>query len=75
MKVQIEKPLFDLDEMPILMMIINQALLKSSLGKDPFDDLVFELDVILPKTTLKYGRGGNHVWVNYRNERILLITE
>jgi len=74
MKVQIEKPLFDLGEMPNLMKIVDQAI-KSPLGDDPFADLIRELDVVLTKTTLKYGRGGNHVWVNYRNERVLLITE
>jgi hypothetical protein len=75
MKVQIEKPLYDLDELPNLMKVVNQATFKSPLGVDLFADLIRELDVVLTKTTLKYGRGGNHVWVNYRNERILLITQ
>ncbi len=75
MKVQIEKPLFDLDELPNLMKIVDQATFKGVMGDDPFADLIRELDFVLRKTTLKYGRGGNHVWVNYRNERVLLITE
>ena len=75
MKVQIEKPLFDLDELPNLMKIVDQATFKGVMGDDPFADLIRELDFVLRKTTLKYGRGANHIWVNYRNERVLLITE
>lgn len=76
LNVQIENPVNDLDEMPNLMKIIETANLSRGFGDNLFNDLIVTLDILLPTNTiLKYGKGANHVWVSYRNKRILLITK
>ena len=74
LSVKIENSLQDLDEMSNLMKIVKLATEMSS--NLPLSNLVRKLDRTLPTNSfLKYGKGSNHVWVSYRNDRILLITE
>jgi hypothetical protein len=69
MKVEIEKPVNDLDAMPMVMTIVSKAVTSASIetlmSKLKNEDLF----------RLSYGKGGNHVWVKYGNDRVLLITE
>lgn len=71
MKITIESPVYDLDVMPQLFVVINLATVW-----DTLDELMDSLNNVTQNIHfLKYGRGGTHVWVSHRNKRILLITE
>tara|TARA_R110001632_G_scaffold67464_4_gene158464 strand:- start:224 stop:451 length:228 start_codon:yes stop_codon:yes gene_type:complete len=72
MKIEIENSLNDLDEMANLMRIVDCT--KGS--SNSLLRLINLIDIALPTNSLlKYGKGSNHVWVSYRNNRILLITK
>lgn len=72
MKIEIEKAVSDLAVMPMLMLVINEAL-----NLDTFDQLIEKLDE--NKDTLyllDWGRGSSHVWVTGMDGiRYLLITD
>ena len=72
MNVKIENPLNDIDEMGNLMHIVS--LTKTC--DNSFDSLMRMMSFYHePKNSmLKFGKGGDHIWVSYRNDRILLIT-
>ena len=72
MNVKIENSLNDLDEMANLMRIVDCT--KGS--NNSLIGLIKLIDLALPTNSfLKYGKGSNHIWVSYRNNRILLITK
>ena len=84
MKIEIENELNDIDEIQNLMQIIRLS--KSShvkTGEQEYKEIsLFTLIEAIGfyfkkrlKSFLEYGKGGNHVWISYKNKRILLITE
>ena len=90
MKIEIENSLNDLDEMANLMRIVDctKASSNSLLRLMNLIDLALPTNSLLKygkvtsrksalptNSLLKYGKGSNHVWVSYRNNRILLITK
>ena len=71
MKVEIENSLNDLRELANLMGIVDCTKASSN----SLLRLINLIDIHLPTNSLlEYGKGSNHVWVSYKNNRILLIT-
>ena len=69
MKIEIENSLNDIDEIANLMLIIDCAKSINCLL------LLMEMinDNLPAKSFLQFGMGSSHIWVSYRNKRILLI--
>lgn len=70
MKVQIEKTIHEIQHCLRLNNIIAVCLEHKSI-----DDCLGILERNFKNNYFNFGRGGSHMWVSYKNERVLFVTE